>query len=277
MTTNDANSEHDGEGDLEDGCSPSTPENDSLQRQYVLAQSSRMEAEARAMGGEVVRTDHLVFGARGFPHPIFNQCVLLQPVASIDPEVFADELAACRALGSPLSIWSMWPTGDLRHLRLTLSGHPPLMARLPGPRPLSATSEPDGLDVAEVADDEDLRVFGRVAAAGFGMGDGADDTPSPFDRRMLDTGWRGWLARLDGEPVATAAGRTAHGVNLVEIVATLERARGRGIGAAVTWAATLADPTLPAVLVASDLGRPVYTRMGYFTLSRGTVWLDLAN
>jgi hypothetical protein len=94
---------------------------------------------------------------------------------------------------------------------------------------------------------------------------------------MLDTGWRGWLARLDGEPVATAAGRTAHGVNLVEIVATLERARGRGIGAAVTWAATLADPTLPAVLVASDLGRPVYTRMGYFTLSRGTVWLDLAN
>ena len=63
-------------------------------------------------------------------------------------------------------------------------------------------------------------------------------------------------------------------MNLVEIVATLESARGRGIGAAVTWAATLADPSLPALLVASDLGRPVYTRMGYLTLSRATVWLD---
>ena len=168
MTTDDANSHDVPDGHLEDGCSPSTPENDSLQRQYVLAHSSRMEAEARAMGGEVIRTEHLVFGARGIPQPIFNQCVLLQPLTSIGHDAFAEELAACRALGSPISIWSLWPTGDLRHLRLTLSGHPPLMARPAGPRAVSATREPDGVRVAEVADDDDLSVFGRVAAAGSG-------------------------------------------------------------------------------------------------------------
>ena len=46
-------------------------------------------------------------------------------------------------------------------------------------------------------------------------------------------------------------------------VAALPAARGRGVGAAVTWAATLCQPELPAVLVASDDGRPVYERMGY--------------
>jgi len=63
------------------------------------------------------------------------------------------------------------------------------------------------------------------------------------------------------------------GANLVEYVAALPAARGRGAGSAVTWAATLADPDLPAVLVASDDGRPVYESMGYVALERWTAWL----
>ena len=41
----------------------------------------------------------------------------------------------------------------------------------------------------------------------------------------------------------------------------------------MTWAATLADPDQPAVLVASDDGRPVYERMGYLAIERWTAWL----
>jgi hypothetical protein len=40
----------------------------------------------------------------------------------------------------------------------------------------------------------------------------------------------------------------------------------------VTWAATVAAPALPAVLLASDPGRPVYERMGYLPLLRATMW-----
>jgi hypothetical protein len=49
-------------------------------------------------------------------------------------------------------------------------------------------------------------------------------------------------------------------------------ARGRGYGEAVTWAATQVGSGLPAVLIASDPGRPVYERMGFVALSRWTFW-----
>ena len=63
------------------------------------------------------------------------------------------------------------------------------------------------------------------------------------------------------------------GVNNVEMVATLDGWRGRGYGAAVTWAATTADPSLPAILIASDRGRPVYERLGYTAVTRWTLWI----
>ena len=52
----------------------------------------------------------------------------------------------------------------------------------------------------------------------------------------------------------------------------MPEARGRGYGAALTWRATLADPTLPALLIATEEGRSVYERMGYTTLFRLTLW-----
>jgi len=56
----------------------------------------------------------------------------------------------------------------------------------------------------------------------------------------------------------------------VEFVATVPEARGRGYGEAVTWSATMAEPDLPAMLIATDMGRPVYERMGYAALARWT-------
>ena len=46
----------------------------------------------------------------------------------------------------------------------------------------------------------------------------------------------------------------------------------RGYGEAVTWAATLCLPELPATLQASPMGRPIYERMGYRTIAEFTVW-----
>jgi hypothetical protein len=42
----------------------------------------------------------------------------------------------------------------------------------------------------------------------------------------------------------------------------------------VAWAATTCDPARPAVLIASDDGRPVYERLGYLPVERWTVWLQ---
>ena len=80
------------------------------------------------------------------------------------------------------------------------------------------------------------------------------------------------VGHVDGEPAATALSHTAHGLVSVEAVATLPDHRGRGLGAAATWAATLAQPELPAVLTASDEGIGVYRRMGYLPVVRWTMW-----
>jgi hypothetical protein len=79
----------------------------------------------------------------------------------------------------------------------------------------------------------------------------------------------GWVG---DRPVATSAAVVDAGVNGVTAVASLPGERGRGYGQALTWAATLAAPELPAVLLASDLGRPLYERMGYLAIVRTTLW-----
>jgi len=58
----------------------------------------------------------------------------------------------------------------------------------------------------------------------------------------------------------------------IEYVSAMPGVRGRGYGEAMTWPATLADAEAPSMLIASDLGRPTYERMGYLPMARFTVW-----
>jgi hypothetical protein len=92
------------------------------------------------------------------------------------------------------------------------------------------------------------------------------------DPAVLDGPVRLFVGYVDGRPVSTAGARLGHGIVDVEWVATLSAYRRRGIGAAVTWAATVADPDAAAVLIASDDGQPVYEAMGYVRLMRLTMW-----
>ena len=81
-----------------------------------------------------------------------------------------------------------------------------------------------------------------------------------------------FLRREDGRAVATAVAFVSHGFCGVYAVATDAHARGRGYGEALRWAATLFRPDLPATLQASDMGLPIYQRMGYEVFGDFTVW-----
>lgn len=75
-----------------------------------------------------------------------------------------------------------------------------------------------------------------------------------------------FVADSDGEPAAAAMLVSAGGVGMVAWVATEERARGRGLGALVTIAATNAAferGDALASLQASPMGEEVYRRLGY--------------
>ena len=169
--------------------------------------------------------------------------------------------------GRPLSLISPWSVPDLGS-GWTPFGHPPLMVR--GVAEVTPDT-PAELTVTEVVDQPGLEVLERTLVDGY-----PDPTLQPYrwgevhDARVLGGPTHFFLGSVAGRPVATAAGHVAAGVVAIELVATMADARGRGYGEAVTWAATLVDPTRPAVLIASDLGRPVYERMGYVAVSRWT-------
>ena len=91
-----------------------------------------------------------------------------------------------------------------------------------------------------------------------------------FTRMILhaDLGdtFRHYIGHLDGRPVATSSVLLASGVAGLYNVATMPEARGRGIGAYIS-SAPLAEARGEgyriSILHASDLGRPVYTKLGF--------------
>jgi GNAT superfamily N-acetyltransferase len=139
------------------------------------------------------------------------------------------------------------------------------------PIPDDAAPPVAGLEVRAVTDESDVEPYGDVLSAGFGM-------PRPLAAAvmgaslLLETpGFTGFLGVLDGQPVAASGVFVTGDVAGVYNVATVERARGRGVGAAITWAAALAGRDAGAtrsILQASPMGEPVYTRMGYATPAR---------
>lgn len=90
---------------------------------------------------------------------------------------------------------------------------------------------------------------------------------------VLETQWRFFVGYVDDVPVATAGAYVGADITLVELVSTRPEFRGRGIGAAITAAATFAEPQQPAMLISSDDGRGVYGALGYLPLQRHTLWL----
>lgn len=255
---------------LTDGWEPDLRADDTLVRQAVLAHAAWPEEAGRA-AGRPWRSEAGWSGARISDRgALANPVILRQPLR--DPSTVFAEIESLFPPRVPYVLLSPWPTVDLREHGLVLLGHPPLMVRFPAEAP--AASPTRGIELREVRDADELATAERILVEGYPLADLQPVQPGElFGATVLGGSLRFWLAWLDGSPVAVAAAQLHAGVTLVEYVATLPQARGRGAGSAVTWAATLADPSRPAMLLASDDGRPVYERMGYVAIERWTAWL----
>lgn len=253
---------------LTNGWEPDAPPDDTLMRRAVLVQASWPVAVAAALGCPARRTDRWAGAHIGDTGELTNPVILVQPVPESEAASLVAEVAELIPPTTAYFLLSPWLTPDFRPHGLALLGHPPLMLRLPAPR---SGRDPEDVRVLEVRDADTLAVAEQVLIAGYPMPGSAPG--SVLRPGLLDGATRVWLGYVDGEPVSVAAAHQAAGTTLVEYVAALPAARGRGAGAAVTWAATLADPESPAVLVASDAGRPTYERMGYLALERWTAWM----
>jgi len=114
-----------------------------------------------------------------------------------------------------------------------------------------------------------IAIFARVCADAFGRPPGLADVFTPD--LLAAPGLEAYLAWMDDAPVATAMLMRTGDVAGIYSVGTLPEWRGRGIGEAVTWHAVERGRELGctmASLQASEMGQPVYERMGFRTVSR---------
>jgi hypothetical protein len=209
----------------------------------------------------------------GSPTPFLNGAVLRRPLHGWDGDPVLDRIDEFFA-GSPgpAVVYSATPTPDLRARGWQRVGHPPLMVRAAGGQ---APPAPEGFTCHRVETPADLDHVGRLVVEGYPVPELQPWRPGqPFDERVLgDDAFRFYLGCDGGHPVCVAAAVVDDVVNGVHYVANDPEVRGRGFGEAIVWAATLADPAKPAVLISSDLGRATYERMGYLTVARWTLWI----
>lgn len=167
--------------------------------------------------------------------------------------------------GGPYGIWSLWPLEGLPPEPLDL-WHIPIMVRDAGG---DAPVAPAGFEIIEATDASTVREAAVLIDESF---EAQSKPEAVLTLDCLDDDFRVWVGRIDGRAVTTATAYIADGFVGLYAVATTPDARGHGYGEAVTWAATLCRPELPATLQASPMGRPIYERMGYATIAEFTVW-----
>ena len=258
------------------GWEPETPVTDSLLRRFLLNWTLGVEAHGLPLGGRSLRRDDLAAVDVERPTVGANVATLLAPLFPADVDEILAALDAFYTFSTgeragTVYLFSPWPTPDLRPHGWALLDHPPLMLRPAGG---AVPPPPPGLRIEVVRDEETLRAFEVAIVRGFMMPELEAQGPgAAFSADILtDDRQRLWVGWDEDRPVAAAASFVAAGINDVTLVATVPEARRRGYGAALTWRATLADPTLPSLLLASEEGRPVYEHMGYTSLFRFTLW-----
>ena len=232
-----------------------------------------LAACALAFGGEVRDEPDLLWCAVGIPSAGWNRVTRTQIAPEMLDERIEWVIARARALCVPF-LWVIGPSarpaglGDqlLRHGFIDEGEDPAMginLAQLPGVLHL-----PEGVTVERVEDRTSLEQWVRTSFMGFELpASGVEAFLAAVSRDVFGDAAAAhyYLARLDGEPVATAALSLA-GAAGIFAVTTIEAARRKGIGAAVTMA-----PLLDArdrgycvgVLQASEMGYPVYARMGF--------------
>ncbi len=207
----------------------------------------------------------------------YHNCVVRADLSPEETdEVILESLERFRALGVPGS-WHVGPSmrpPDLGE-RLLAHGFDYGGDDIGMAADLSALREdlrlPETFTVERVRDERGLAVWTNTLAAGFGEGPVEAEWVGEMYRRIGlgdDAPWRHYLGRLDGEPVATSTLFLAAGVAGIYFVFTLEEARGQGIGAAVTLAALHDARCRVGVLGSSEMGYPVYRRLGFHEYCR---------
>jgi GNAT superfamily N-acetyltransferase len=233
---------------------------------------------ARALpDGRISEETGVVRIASRLPGPEFNPVFVTGPVG--DPaKMVQDSKSFMEGLG--VSSWRMVAAPPLISVvdpSAIAAGLRP-GRKLPGmvldPIPARAPRKPAGLRIRRVMDATLWRTMMRVGLTTF-TGVPPDD-PDKFLPYTPAIGARGYVGFVGKVPVSTSLGLSNSGVGGVFFVSTTSEYRGRGYGAALTWQAAVdsrREGCRASYLQASEMGFPIYQRMGYREITRYQEWL----
>jgi GNAT superfamily N-acetyltransferase len=204
----------------------------------------------------------------GTPVPLFNPAFVVAPTGDGAGlvQTVTDHYSAA---GTPFVLYfleELTPglAGPCLEAGLVEHWQPPLMVLDPIPQAVAHVAEGVSISALDATNIDD---YADVLAAGFGMPRVVADWFLGSAPQDIE-GFTGFVAYLGGQPVATSGLFVTDDIAGVYNVATIPDARGKGIGAAITWAAVDAGRAAGAsrsILQASGDGEPVYARMGYAT------------
>ncbi len=216
-----------------------------------------------------------VFGAGRSPHPTISNAAF-RTDDDLDPgELLERAQAFFGARGRGFALWArggvpedeiLIEAAERAGLEAVYSMPEMVLRYRPEQHPL-----PDGVELRRIASAEDAAAYWRVAEAAYAS---IGFPPEVFSYYEDDAGFSAdgaaaFLALLDGVPAAIAMTLVSHGIAGIYWVGSTQRARGHGLGTAVTAAAVAAGLEMGpeiASLQASPMGESLYRRMGFETL-----------
>jgi hypothetical protein len=221
-----------------------------------------------SLSGEVVESHGLHIVSCGFRARSFNFAWLRPPFSDVPGALRRGrEYFAARELPFRFMVRSQFEWACTEAFRAAGLRE---VARTPGMLldPIRAGAAPPAeLVVREVRSEEDLVRYQETAFAGFGFP--ATSGQLFLTAQLLEMpNVKLYLGLVGDRPACTSALCASGPVAGIYWVATLPELRGRGFGEAVTWSAVRGGSELGcrvASLQASDMGRPVYERMGFAT------------
>jgi ribosomal protein S18 acetylase RimI-like enzyme len=179
----------------------------------------------------------------------------------------ADSVREVEALGLPCGVQvreGRHPDVEAEAERLGLTSRTPMPGMAVARHEL-ADARVDELEIARAAEAADLAVAARVASAGFGAPLEAIEPLYSAVALSLE-GFAVYVGRVAGEAVTTAVGLRAGREVAIFSVATPPEHRRRGYGGAISAHAArtgFEDGADLAWLQTSDVGEPVYRRLGF--------------
>ena len=235
----------------------------------------------RTPGARVQRQDGLLLAIGAVPSPVIVNTMLPRD-RRVDMEAIDRAMAVYLEVGHRATLFTRDRFDADLESDLRAAGWAAIL-ELPGmvvEAPLPDAGPPPGVTLRTVEGDLDRSRWLEAGLAGFASDeDDRSAMRSAFATLGSLTGGpiAASYAEVDGRPVSNAMSwlDASVGVGVVGWVGTDPDYRRRGIGAAVTRAVTNAGFALGARLMslqATPMGRPVYEKLGYRTVTGYKVW-----